>query len=244
MFDTIELWSLRSVFGVSASQAQHITLAHHRGLDLRKVGSSSQAVLEHAQQGGKERRLRKAIAEVGRRSRGGQKPFDSLSSLSIFFQARATGQLLDAAVKVAQDRLQGAQALRAQFEHILETKSGADVQLGSMLPAALKKVRADASVLSKAVVALRELDPLGQSLAPASNEATDDTERGFDGTNRDEYLHWEVKRALNEQNKDEPTSANEANPAAKRKSTGLASKAAGKKAKIGTTAELEVSCCR
>lgn len=112
------------------------------------------------------------------------------------------------------------------------------MRLDSSLPPALKKVRADASVLCGAITSLRELDPLGQPLAPAPTlGAEGDVERTFDGSNRDAYLHWEVKRALEEQKKSEEekgdadalqqqTDSGKGRVGVKRKSTGATSAAA------------------
>lgn len=47
-FDTLELYCLRHVFGITPRQAALITLPHHRGLDLRPA--SSRTASDHAAQ--------------------------------------------------------------------------------------------------------------------------------------------------------------------------------------------------
>ena len=64
MFDTIELWSLKSVFGITSQQADHLTLLHHRGLDLRKSSDRPRAVAQHDSLNKAEQRLRLKIASV------------------------------------------------------------------------------------------------------------------------------------------------------------------------------------
>lgn len=64
-FDTLELYTLRSIFGLTPRQARAVTLPHHRGLDLRPAserggdaGKESQRLSE------RERELRAKIRAV------------------------------------------------------------------------------------------------------------------------------------------------------------------------------------
>jgi hypothetical protein len=57
-FDTLELYCLRYVFGLTHAQARLITLPHHRGLDLRAPDARAEAAREREKE--RERVRRKA----------------------------------------------------------------------------------------------------------------------------------------------------------------------------------------
>ncbi|KDN53544.1 hypothetical protein K437DRAFT_252905 [Tilletiaria anomala UBC 951] len=235
MYDTVELWTLVNVFGVTSRQAQHITLTHHRGLDLRNDNGVTSAIVQDKVLSRKEQRLRAKIAA-----------------------ARQTADILDRAIATTSAQHARAAALEDHFDFVLQSKSGTTI-LASLQADSLKKVRADASAVCKDVSGLRELDPLSKSLAPPRSAKDDEegAEQGFDGSNRDAYLYWEVNRALEEQRKAGGDHKVEAAAVSEKPgSTGRKSKGSGKRVQdmqseggsqgakrrnVGKTAELEVS---
>lgn len=168
--DTFELYCLRSIFVISNEQTRHMTMEHHRGLDLRPKHDEPQA-------DNSEDLLRRRI-----------------------IAARTTQHLLAQAERAAKARLARAKAVNATFSFILASAQGAlggtDAQ--STSDAALEATSAVKWYTRTLVDALGPLitaKPLTEALC-APEELDDNVDRPQWEKGRDEYLNWEASRII------------------------------------------------
>jgi len=191
--DTFELYALRTVFSVTPEQTRLITLAHHRGLDLRPAEVVPEdAVLPEAQAPGPvvpeaEDRLRRQIAAVGH------------APCYTNRQARVIQHRLAQAEAAAKVRLERADAVRAAFKFVLEgaqrfapgETSGAGVAAAAI--EAAENVAGSVYGTMEALDTLRAAAPLHGELVcrPETFPESRAWEQG-----REAYLNWETNRVL------------------------------------------------
>ncbi|WFD36871.1 hypothetical protein MCUN1_003762 [Malassezia cuniculi] len=172
--DTFELYCLRSIFVISDEQTKHITMEHHRGLDLRAKEEDTEGTTPPA---AAEDSLRRQI-----------------------MAARTVQHLLAQAERAAKARLARMRAVKTAFAFIVdganEHLGGGDLEgITSTALAAGSATRANAHVLIDAVGPLISAKPLTQALC-APQELVDDVERPQWDKGRDEYLNWEANRII------------------------------------------------
>ncbi|KAK0551822.1 hypothetical protein OC846_003097 [Tilletia horrida] len=190
-FDTYELYCLRSVFRVSPAQARAITLAHHRGLDLRSV-EEKRAYAEQQQQ-----QLQKS---KGSRAKGARASEAQLAPVNVLSQeeesralaesavqlrkkihaARATNAALRAARAKSKQDLLSLQSLRDEMpilfgeagdEHEQQDSSTLPTTtLSAQHPQIAASLQSSAQRLLEAVRALKAVDPLNISMSPGTNQ--------------------------------------------------------------------------
>lgn len=149
--------------------------------------------------------------------------------------------------------MEQAASLEQRFSFLLK-HADQDLSLTLALPANLKKLRADASLLCADIRSLRELDPLGPPLTAEAQRGQRDEGSKAVATNRDAYIQWESKRALEDQKKTDQMSgstAGTAKGASKAGSTKRERAVASvdahdssntrKHMRVGSTADIEVS---
>ncbi|PWN91478.1 hypothetical protein FA10DRAFT_265335 [Acaromyces ingoldii] len=203
-FDTLELYCLKSVFGITSRQARYITLEHHRGLDLRLAEEKTKGKGSSSKLSAKEES--EALSER-------QNELERKISA-----ARAVRHSLALANAAADQRLARISKVVDRFSFLVGDEGAADVEtpLASTLPLAARKLRTDTSALLKALHELRATDPLGASLNPlqggreSAGETTEAWEKGREG-----YLAWETGRILAKEKK-EGNSTGDATPPAQR----------------------------
>jgi len=192
-FDTLEFYSLKVVFGIRPSQARCMTLAHHRGLDLRTAVEKAKhgdlgtfdAEEEHLQLQDREKKLQSQLDK-----------------------ARKLRHNLVMANASATKSLQRMKQLSQSFS-VLTTRSDGKQQLPSIIAESARKLSADASSLIRAMDLLVSTDSLGASLlsvegakgkiegdrkrvmeeSGASEQERRDWEQG-----REQYINWEIDR--------------------------------------------------
>jgi kinetochore protein Mis12/MTW1 len=192
-FDALEMYCLKTVFGIRPSQAKYMALAHHRGLDLRTpvekakdgdLGAPS-ADEEHNQLQEREKQLRMQIDK-----------------------ARKLRHALLLANASAKEKLEQTQLINQSFSVLLRRGNGRQ-QLPSVLPDQATKLSADASSLLRAMDVLIETDSLGTSLLSVGglkDKHTVDRKRVIDESGaseqekkeweqgREQYINWEIDR--------------------------------------------------
>ena len=192
-FDTLEFYSLKVVFGIRPSQARCMTLAHHRGLDLRTAVEKRKhgdlgiidAEEEHLQLQDREMKLQSRLDK-----------------------ARKLRHNLVMANASATKSLQRMKELSQSFS-VLITRSDGKQQLPSILAESARKLSADASSLIRAMDLLISTDSLGTSLlsvegAKGKNEgdrkrvmeesgASEQERRDWE-QGREQYINWEIDR--------------------------------------------------
>ncbi|KAK0533879.1 hypothetical protein OC835_002862 [Tilletia horrida] len=130
-FDTYELYCLRSVFRITPAQARAITLAHHRGLDLRSV-EEKRAHLERMNNK-KKKSKSGAATKAGEEEEGGEEQVGPV--LSVHEQSRALAErAVQLRKKIAATRATNA-ALRAatvKSKHELDNLLKFEEQLPSL----------------------------------------------------------------------------------------------------------------
>ncbi|WFC96771.1 hypothetical protein MBRA1_003434 [Malassezia brasiliensis] len=177
IMDTFELYCMRSIFVITPAQSRRITLAHHRGLDLRtsEAPEAPAAPAEAAAPAevvpGAEDRVRRQIAS-----------------------ARAAQHRLAQAERAAKLRRERARAMQRAFAFLSEAPEG---DAASLLASA-NAVRAAVPAVVAALQDVRHTDPLRAALvAPASARASGaDVGRGEWEAGRDAYLNWETRRIV------------------------------------------------
>lgn len=191
-FDVIEQYCHRAVFGIRPSQASHLVLAHHRGLDLRTL----------------EEKKRDGV--VGAKS--AKDEFLDLQDRELQLQdqiekAKKVRHALRLATVSAKQNQERAQQFNDTFS-ILMIREDGNVQLPSVLPQSARKLSLDISTLLKSVNVLIKTDALGSSLlksiiksekekkrvmeeSGASEEERRQWEKG-----RENYLNWESDRTM------------------------------------------------
>lgn len=168
--DTFELYCLRSIFVISNDQTRHITMEHHRGLDLRPDETDTEPR-------DTENAIRKRV-----------------------LAARTAQHLLAQAERAAKTRLARAKAVNSTFAFILngakEHIGGEDAESATAAAkAAGSATHANAHVLIDALGPLISAQPLTKALC-GPQEPADDVERPQWDRGRDEYLNWEANRII------------------------------------------------
>lgn len=203
--DTFELYCLRSVFGIRTRQARYMTLAHHRGLDLRpsnsskansKTSASTSIASERSYQLGEtEDSLKRKIAAA------------KATQHKLLLGRDAAQKGLDRALEVA-DRfavmLVGRNTVKGE-----DVKHAPQPMLTETLGQHARKLKADTTPLLKALRELRNTDPLGDPLSapPPKRENADHVgeESGEEEQapptrawqrGREPYLNWEADRII------------------------------------------------
>jgi kinetochore protein Mis12/MTW1 len=195
IFDLLELYCLKAVFGVRPSQASAMTLKHHRGLDLRSAaerGLGKEALAddnEYLALNKYESLLRERIENAKRRRHALR-----LANIAAMRGLLRANKITDAfAVLTTHDANERAPTIN------------------SSTPQFARAVRSDVQSLVQALDALAKTDPLGASLltSSATNETNDEErlaiirasgvsekekrswERG-----REAYINWEMDRII------------------------------------------------
>lgn len=170
--DTFELYCLRSIFVISNDQTRHITMEHHRGLDLRAEEESSREPPTSTEDA-----LRKRI-----------------------MAARTAQHLLAQAERAAKMRLERTKAVHSTLSFIIngakEHTGGTDAQSAAAgATAAVSAIRANVHALIDALSPLISAQPLTKALC-GPQEPADDVERPQWDRGREEYLNWETNRII------------------------------------------------
>jgi len=187
--DTFELYCLRSIFVITPEQSQFMTMAHHRGLDLRPAEPAPQEAQSDDSNTvsivpGLEDQLQRRLA-----------------------CARATQHRLAQAEAASKLRLNRIITAARAFDFILE---GArtfceenDANASGAVTNTADDIMSQVYNVMEALSTLMGAEPLTVSLPPTSHNtindseesATVDTRREWE-KGRDEYLNWEAQRIL------------------------------------------------
>lgn len=204
VFDTLELYSLQSVFGLTTRQASHIVLPHHAGLDLRSRGQSHAATSNTAQS---------ESTELSQRQRVLNRKISA---------ARATSHALTLALQASQRRLTRIRGVHALALTLLGPQAsslsqGEDkdqhpssiAEATTRLGHAVSVIKANRAPLLAGIDKLRNLDPLGEALIHSTSslgsmdEAAAETKPKAGQTadqpwssGREGYLRWQTERML------------------------------------------------
>ncbi|PWN32183.1 uncharacterized protein FA14DRAFT_162404 [Meira miltonrushii] len=191
VFDSLELYCLKTVFGIKPSQAQAITLKHHRDLDLR---TAEERVAE-----GDALSAQEECMELERRETEMQQKLE---------KARKTRHALRIANLVADQNLARTNKVADTFAFMIDDSG---VALDTSTPQLAKKLRYDAQGLMDALDHLSSTNPLGPSLINADRAGTmNDREKKavIDASGasekdksawergREAYINWEMDRII------------------------------------------------
>lgn len=204
--DILELYSMQHVFGVTKTQAEHIVLPHHHGLNL--LGTEAQ---EESQE------LEEKQSELNAKLNA----------------AKATQHALTLAVEASRRRVARTRAVREALVDILglTDDAGSISTSAQTLEAAIAKLKPLCGDLLNALDELRAVDPLGKSLINAdvtnaprkdvvAKTETDDKRRQPWDQGREGYLRWQTQRYLSLFTAgDDEDGRNENGPAAKRRAS-------------------------
>lgn len=195
VFDTLELYSLQSVFGVTERQARHMVLPHHAGLDLRNprdrgAGSSNGTPKESTELSERQRDLTRRINA-----------------------ARSASYALTLAMQASERRLRRARAVHSCLSALLgATESGDDAKdavqdTSKRLLKAVEVIKVHRALLIDSIEKLKAEGPLGKALThPTSTlelekgklnnaaEGADAVQPWSSG--REGYLRWQTQRML------------------------------------------------
>lgn len=191
VFDLLELYCLKTVFGIKPNQASAITLKHHRDVDLR---TAEERVAE-----GDSLSAQEECVELERRE------IEMQQKLEI---ARKTRHKLRIANLIAEQNLARTNKVAETFAFMIDDPSTA---LHSSAPQLAKKLQFDAQGLMDALDHLAGTNPLGPSLinqetAGMMNEqekkavldasgATEKDKRSWE-RGREAYINWEMDRII------------------------------------------------
>ncbi|UZJ57161.1 hypothetical protein CBS101457_006481 [Exobasidium rhododendri] len=193
-FDVLELYCVKNVFGIRPSEARHMTLAHHRGLDLRTI----------------EERMKDGVKEAKRAEDESANLHAEESRLQKrVIKAKRVRHELRLANTSAERSLTRAQEMAKVFSFLFVSDEGT-AQLPSELPQSARKLSADASSLLKALRALVGTDALGSSLLTGQDDETTAKDRkvAMDDSGasepqkrlwekgREGYVNWEINRIM------------------------------------------------
>ncbi|PWN40122.1 hypothetical protein IE81DRAFT_349542 [Ceraceosorus guamensis] len=225
-FDTLELYCLRHVFGITPRQAALITLPHHRGLDLRPAASrGGDNVDASAHQSSKARRKssssKRNEKQIGDVATSARQESEQLAEQERLLRrkitaARAVKHSLVLATEAAKRKLHRAESVLSTFSAILSqnpTSFTSAPIIPTTLPQATRKMLTDTSELISSLEALRAVDPLGASLSvedrpggsgPTSASTSDRTGASGSGStkekawkgDRDKYVAWEANQII------------------------------------------------
>jgi kinetochore protein Mis12/MTW1 len=191
VFDLLELYCLKTVFGIKPSQAQAITLKHHRNLDLRTA--------EERVADGDALSAQEECIELERKEMEMQQKLE---------KARKTRHALRIANLVADQNLARTNKVADTFAFMID---GSGVAFDTSTPQLAKKLRYDAQELMDALDHLSSTNPLGPSLINAEragtmNErekkavidasgASEKDKRAWE-RGREAYINWEMDRII------------------------------------------------
>lgn len=187
--DTFELYCLRSIFVITPEQSQYMTMAHHRGLDLRPAESASQET--HSE----EPNTVSIVPELE----------DQLQRQLAC--ARATQHRLAQAEAASKLRLNRIITAARAFDFILDDARSfckeKDTNVSAAVTNKADDIMSQMYNVMEALSALMDTEPLTVSLPLTSHNdaqgerefATVDTRREWE-KGRDEYLNWEAQRIL------------------------------------------------
>ncbi|EDP44798.1 hypothetical protein MGL_1280 [Malassezia globosa CBS 7966] len=190
--DTFELYCLRSIFVVTPEQSQYMTMAHHRGLDLRPSCSSQLDPTPEEEHASDEVPI---VTDIE----------DQL--LRRIACARATQHRLAQAEAAAKVRLERMNMVQRTYEFILEgaekLNAGNDGDTSSAVLNIADDVMSQVYGVMEALDTLMGAEPFTATLSMTSSEAKDVSEReGMVDAKRewekgrDEYLNWEAQRII------------------------------------------------
>ncbi|CAO1628398.1 unnamed protein product [Parajaminaea phylloscopi] len=187
VFDTLELYSLQSVFGVTERQAHHMVLPHHAGLDLRQPRSQDGVGSTGAAQ---------ESTELSERQRDLNRKINA---------ARSTSYALTLAVQASERRRVRMDTVHARLLSML-----GEGQLGERAARLLEAVdimKSHREPLIAGIEKLRSIDPLGKALthptsvlqgggpADPGPSSADDADAPW-SSGREGYLRWQTQRLL------------------------------------------------
>lgn len=187
--DTFELYCLRSIFVITPEQSQYMTMAHHRGLDLRPAESATQET--HSE----EPNTVSIVPELE----------DQLQRQLAC--ARATQHRLAQAEAASKLRLNRIITAARAFDFILDDARSfckeKDTNVSAAVTNKADDIMSQMYNVMEALSALMDTEPLTVSLPLTSHNdaqgeresATVDTRREWE-KGRDEYLNWEAQRIL------------------------------------------------
>ena len=201
--DTFELYCLRSIFVVTPEQSQYMTMAHHRGLDLRPLCSSQLDPTPEEEHASDEVPIVTDIEDQLLRRIACVRKYVAFSHL----QARATQHRLAQAEAAAKVRLERMNMVQRTYEFILEgaekLNAGNDEDTSSAVLNIADDVMSQVYGVMEALDTLMGAEPFTATLSMTSSEAKDVSER--EGVvdakrewekGRDEYLNWEAQRII------------------------------------------------
>ncbi|WFD44740.1 hypothetical protein MPSI1_003411 [Malassezia psittaci] len=175
IMDTFELYCLRSIFVITPEQSRRITLAHHRGLDLRPaiISSSAPDALSDDQ----------------------DLHMDKELDLQ---EARLTQHRLAQAERAAKLRWERTNTLKSAYAFLSEEWLAPSKDTSALSNA--HQIREEVPRLLDALTQLRRTEPLRASLLPATPNATYEDHSTIDRSEwekgRNEYLNWESHRFI------------------------------------------------
>lgn len=203
--DTFELYCLRSIFVITPEQTRHMTLEHHRGLDLRPAEARRP---EQPRSGESAADVIPAYKDTLRRRILGVSQCEPRQQADRS-QARAAQHMLEQAERAAKARLERTQKVSAAYAFIFQrARSTFDVKEAESeaVRGAVLHATADVTQGMRGVIhALDELcaaRPLHATLIPAAEKKQEQDlehpleERQQWERGRDEYLNWEANRIL------------------------------------------------
>lgn len=191
VFDLLELYCLKTVFGIKPSQAQAITLKHHRDLDLRTA--------EERVADGDALSAEEESNELERRE---------IEMQQKLAKARKTRHALRIANLIADHNLARTNKVADTFAFMIDDSG---VALDTSTPQLAKKLRYDAQGLMDALDHLSSTNPLGPSLINAdradsmtekekkavmdASGASEKDKRAWE-RGREAYINWEMDRII------------------------------------------------
>ncbi|PKI83070.1 hypothetical protein MVES_002755 [Malassezia vespertilionis] len=194
--DTFELFCLRSIFVITPEQSRLITMAHHRGLDLRASDLPPAGNAPLLKNDEEVPQIVPPAEDMLRRKIAG---------------ARATQHRLAQAERASKVRLERAELMRSAYAFIVQGARSiasddvrnADVDaLMQAMVALATKVRSDTDSMMEALEILRDNKPLSCTLLPLDTQEPARDEEPMLGDQRqwekgrDEYLNWEASRII------------------------------------------------
>lgn len=196
VFDTLELYSLQSVFGLTQRQASHIVLPHHAGLDLRDRDQLSQDDASGSSSD-QSQRLSQRQRDLTRKVNA----------------ARSASYALGLALQASQRRLTRTRSIHARLLALLgepQQVGGEDniAEALNRLSHSVSQIASHRAPLLEAVERLRATDPLGQALIHSTSTLVKDEEGELGkkaahqdpdqpwSSGREGYLRWQTERLL------------------------------------------------
>ncbi|WFD00676.1 hypothetical protein MYAM1_003428 [Malassezia yamatoensis] len=189
IMDTFELYCLRSIFVITPEQSRRITLAHHRGLDLRPAIVSPTA--QDAPFNEQDSHLDKELdwQEVLEKENQLRRQITA---------ARLTQHRLAQAERAAKLRWERTNTLKSAYAFL--SKEWLVPSKDTSALASAHQIREEVPRLLDALAQLRRTEPLRACLLPALSEETYENQSSIDKSEwekgRNEYLNWESHRFI------------------------------------------------